>query len=69
MGGALAVVDGGTVLTVGSTFFGNKAAGFGGGALYAQNAQLTLHGVSAHGNIAAVGGGGVLYWLGQHPPV
>ena len=69
MGGALAAVDGGTVKITESFFSSNSASGFGGGAFYAQYAQLTLHGVSANDNIAAAGGGGVLYWRGIYPPL
>ena len=68
-GGALASMDGGLAKLVDSIFVFNSASGHGGGALYSENAQLVLHGVSAHGNTADAGGGGVLYWLGQLPPI
>ncbi len=67
-GGALAALDGGTATATNSIFSGNIAHGYGGGALYARNAQLTLHGVSARKNLATEGGGGALYWTGQKPP-
>jgi predicted outer membrane repeat protein len=67
-GGAVASTDGGSAKLIDSQFVNNSANGFGGGALYAENAELILHGVSAHGNTAAAGGGGVLYWLGTLPP-
>uniref|UniRef100_A0A7S0MMZ5 Tyrosine-protein kinase ephrin type A/B receptor-like domain-containing protein n=1 Tax=Cryptomonas curvata TaxID=233186 RepID=A0A7S0MMZ5_9CRYP len=67
-GGAVASIDGGTAKLMDSIFIYNSAGGHGGGAVYAENAQLILHGVSAHGNTAEAGGGGVLYWLGQVPP-
>jgi predicted outer membrane repeat protein len=68
-GGALSFIDSSSVKLVNSLFVNNVASGFGGGALYAENVQLILHGVSAHNNAAAAGGGGVLFWLGQFPPV
>jgi predicted outer membrane repeat protein len=67
-GGAVSLI-GGSAKVVDSVFIYNRASGLGGGALYSENAQLVLHGVSAHGNTAEAGGGGVLYWLGQLPPI
>jgi hypothetical protein len=67
-GGAMSFINSGSVNLVNSLFVNNIASGFGGGALYAENAQLNLHGLSAHSNTAAKGGGGVLFWLGQYPP-
>jgi predicted outer membrane repeat protein len=67
-GGAISSIDGSLAKIVDSVFSGNSAGGHGGGALYAENAQLILHGVSANDNRAEAGGGGVLYWLGQVSP-
>lgn len=63
MGGALAVVNGGTVMAIKSTFLNNIATGFGGGAFYAQNSQLTLHGVRLWGAVEAQAAKPPLRWL------
>ena len=66
-GGALSVVSS-NVEVYSSQFANNSARGIGGGALYAQQAQLYLAGLTCDENTAEFGGGGVLYWSGDAEP-
>ena len=67
-GGAVSAVDFSYTEVSSSVFNGNSALLLGGGALYVQNASMSLIALKCTNNTALTGGGGVLLWDGENEP-
>ena len=67
-GGAVSVLNLAAVEIIASQFSGNSAGLPGGGALFADNGRLVLHGAVCTANSAPHGGGGALFWTGDSQP-
>ena len=67
-GGAISMISASSTTVDNASFFQNVAYGPGGGAVYCQNAHLTMRSFLDSGNAAPTGGGGFLFWEGPMEP-